>query len=93
MVLLCTVTPVYAITCADVTCDEARNYPQMDRDNDGYYCEAQCGKYTPSKKPETKPAVEPKKTSEPKKTATKPVTPKKAEDKKTKTKKTSKYIT
>ena len=49
--LLFIATPVFAgLTCSQVTCDEARNYPQMDRDNDGYYCEAQCGHYVPAKK-------------------------------------------
>lgn len=97
LILLCTFTPVYAITCADVTCDEARNYPQMDRDKDGYYCEAQCGSYTPSKKTETKSIVEPKKivepksSTEPKKTTTKQSESKKAETKTT-SKKSSKYI-
>lgn len=76
----------------------------MDRDKDGYYCEAQCGRYTPSKKTETKPTIEPKKTAEPKKTEEpktsiepkKATATKKSENKKTETKteskKSSKYI-
>jgi len=95
---------VYAITCADVTCDQARNYPQMDRDKDGYYCEAQCGSYTPSKKTETKTTPDPKKSEETKakantetKKTTSPKTTvqKQPENKTTQTKvtpKNSKYI-
>jgi hypothetical protein len=82
---------VYAITCADVSCDEARNYPQMDRDKDDYYCEAQCGSYTPNTKSKTEP-MQPKKMEETKKTTTpKVVTPKQPEAK-VSSKKSSKYI-
>lgn len=56
--MTCVTIPVYAkLTCDQVTCDQARNYSYMDADKDGFYCEKQCGNYTPSPKTTPKKVV------------------------------------